>query len=133
MGKNVKLALPYLEEAAYAGNPYAQYLLGKVYLCGKDVEQNKERAYVYFQLAAEQGNVYAAYFLEHWQDIPHPDLLLMATRLMRHLERIIDEDTLGRKRNRYPSMDRKLARKIWEKKMAQGHAKDDHEEMVQTQ
>lgn len=31
--------------------------------------------------------MYAAYFLEHWNDMPHPDLLLMATRLMHHLEK----------------------------------------------
>lgn len=30
-------------------------------------------------------------------------------------------------------IDRKLARKIRQKKIAQGHAVDDHEDMVQTQ
>lgn len=41
--------------------------------------------------------MYAAYFLEHWNDMPHPDLLLMATRLMHHLEKIIEDDASGKK------------------------------------
>ena len=133
VAKNVELAIRYLEESACAGNQYAQYVLGKVYLMGKEVEQDKEKAYEYFRLAAEQGNVYAAYFLEHWNDMPYPDLLLMATRLMHHLERIIEDDVSGKKGGRRAGMDRKLARKIKNKKIAQGHARDDREEMVQTQ
>ncbi len=131
--KNSELAIRYLEESAGAGNQYAQYVLGKGYLMGKEVEQDKEKAYEYFRLAAEQGNVYAAYFLEHWNDMPHPDLLLMATRLMHHLEKIIEDDVSGKKGGRRSGMDRKLARKIKSKKIAQGHARDDREEMVQTQ
>ena len=69
----------------------------KVYLIGKDVQQDKELAYDYFLKSAEQGNIYAAYFLEHWNDMPYPDLFLMATRLMRHLEHIMGENVAGRK------------------------------------
>ena len=132
--KNTELALQYLNESASAGNQYAQYVLGKLYLVGKEVEQDKEKAYAYFTLAAEQGNVYAAYFLEHWNDMPHPDLLLMATRLMHHLERVMEDNVTGRRRGgSRQGIDRKLARKMKEKKIAQGHAEDDREEMVQTQ
>ena len=106
----------------------------QVYLIGKDARQDKERAYDYFLKSAEQGNIYAAYFLEHWNDMPHPDLLLMATRLMRHLEHIMGENVFGRKSGgSRQGIDRKLARKIRQKKIAQGHAVDDHENMVQTQ
>ena len=133
VAKNVELAIRYLEESAGVGNQYAQYVLGKVYMMEKEVEQDKEKAYEYFRLAAEQGNVYAAYFLEHWNDMPHPDLLLMATRLMHHLENILKDDVSGKKGDRRTGMDRKLARKIRQKKIAQGHARDDREEMVQTQ
>lgn len=131
--KNVVLAIQYLEASACAGNQYAQYTLGKLYFAGKDVEQDKEKAYKYFMSAAEQGNVYAAYFLEHWNDMPHLDLFLMASRLMHQLGHIIEEDISGRKRggNR-AGVDRKLARRMKEKKVAQGHAEDD-KEMVQTQ
>lgn len=133
VAKNIELAIRYLEKSAGAGNQYVQYVLGKVYLMGKEVEQDKEKSYEYFRLAAEQGNVYAAYFLEHWNDMPGPDLLLMATRLMHHLEKIIEDDVSGKTGSRRSGMDRKLARKIKSKKIAQGHARDDREEMVQTQ
>lgn len=132
--KNTELTVRYLEQSARAGNQYAQYTLGKVYLIGKDVGQDKEKAYVYFWLAAEQGNLYAAYFLEHWNDLPHPDLFLMASRLMRHLGNIMEDDAAGRKRGgSRMGIDRKLAGKIKAKKIAQGHAEDDREEMIQTQ
>ena len=133
MGSEMCIRDRYLEESAGVGNQYAQYVLGKVNLMGREVEQDKEKAYEYFRLAAEQGNVYAAYFLEHWNDMPHPDLLLMATRLMHHLEKIMEDDVSGKKGGRRAGMDRKLARKIKNKKIAQGHARDDREEMVQTQ
>lgn len=75
--------------------------------------------------------MYAAYVLEHWNDMPHPDLLLMATRLMHHLGNVIEENMDGGKKggNRQ-RIDRKLARKIRQKKMAQGHAEDDREQQM---
>lgn len=129
--KNIERALYYLDMAAEAGNQYAQYVLGKLYLIGKEVEQDREKAYEYFSRSAEQGNIYAAYFLKHWNDMPHPDLLLMATRLMHHLGNVIEENMDGDKKggNRQ-RMDRKLARKIRQKKIAQGHAEDDREQQM---
>ena len=53
---------------------------------------------------------------------------------MRHLEHIIEENVAGRKSGGHrQGIDRKLARKIRQKKIAQGDAVDDHEDMVQTQ
>ena len=129
--KNIERALYYLDMSAEAGNQYAQYVLGKLYLIGKEVEQDREKAYEYFSRSAEQGNMYAAYVLEHWNDMPHPDLLLMATRLMHHLGNVIEENMDGGKKggNRQ-RIDRKLARKIRQKKMAQGHAEDDREQQM---
>ncbi len=129
--KNIERALYYLDMSAEARNQYAQYVLGKLYLIGKEVEQDREKAYEYFSRSAEQGNIYAAYFLEHWNDMPHPDLLLMATRLMHHLGNVIEENMDGGKKggNRQ-RMDRKLARKIRQKKIAQGHAEDDREQQM---
>ncbi len=90
------------------------------------MEQNREKAYEYFRLAAEQGNEYAACFLEHWNDMPHPDLLLMASRLMHHLGNIMGEEAADKKRGgSRMGIDRKLAGKIKAKKIAQGHAEDD--------
>ena len=130
--KDVEKAMKYLEQSAESGNQYAQYVLGKFYLMGKDVPQDKERAYGYLQAAAEQGNIYAAYLLEHWDDMPHPDLFLMATRLMHHLGRVMEDD-ISKRRNGRDGIDRKLARRIRNKKIAQGHAEDDRLNITQTQ
>lgn len=130
--KDMEQALSFFEQSAKLGNQYAQYMLGKIYLMGRDVETDREKAYMYLNLAAAQGNVYAAFFLEHWNDMSHPDLLLMATRLMKHLEHVMEDELTGRRGTKGVT-DRKLARKIKSKKIAQGHAADDSVEMVQTQ
>ena len=61
-GKNVELAIRYLEGVSRRGNQYAQLCPWQGVYDGKEVEQDKEKAYEYFRLAAEQGNVYAVYF-----------------------------------------------------------------------
>ncbi len=55
--------------------------------------------------------------LQHWNDMPHPDLLMMASRLMHHLGKIMEENVDNRKsdRNRM-GIDRKLAGKVKAKK-----------------
>ncbi len=127
IAKDIPRALHYLEKSAYAGNHYAQYVLGKLYLIGKEVPQDRDRAYQYFALAAEQRNQYAAYFLEHWNDVQHPDLFLMATRFMRQLGHIMEDDVLGKRKGQRGGIDRKLARKIREKKIAQGHVEEEQD------
>ena len=131
--KDMQKAISFFILAAEKGNQYAQYSLGKLYLIGKEVEQNKEKAYFYFSKAADQGNIYAAYFLEHWNELKQPDLMLMATRLLHHLEQVIEDDITGKNGKAGSKVDRKLLRKIKAKKISQGHARDDHEAMVQTQ
>lgn len=42
-------------------NPWAQYLLGKLYLMGEGVEQDDDTAYQWFQAAATQGHTYAQF------------------------------------------------------------------------
>ena len=51
--------IPYLRSSAEHGNQYAQYTLGKLYLLGREVERDKDRAVDYLSRSAAQGNVYA--------------------------------------------------------------------------
>lgn len=51
-----------MNKACEYRNEYAQYYLGKMYLLGKDVEKDKEKAIKLLTLAAENGNEYAQYF-----------------------------------------------------------------------
>ncbi|WP_317335071.1 MobP3 family relaxase [Dysosmobacter welbionis] len=129
-GKNIPKesakALEYLNASARQGSQYAQYTLGKLYLTGEGVAQDREQAYRWFQASASQGNEYAQFFLEHFNDVRSPNVLLSATRLLHHLSRIFQENSVpptppGR-------TDRKLLQKIRQKKIALGHKPDDHEE-----
>lgn len=67
-------ALPWYEQAASQGNQYADYQLGKIYLTGKDVPRDVEKAVRHLTASAESGNQYAQYTLGKLclmgQDVP---------------------------------------------------------------
>ncbi len=119
----------WLELSADQGNQYAQYSLGKLFLYGQPgMPRDKEKAVPLLEASAAQGNVYAQFLLENLDSFRDPDLILAATRLMHHLSRIFQED--HRKASGGSGMrhiDRRRRRKLQEKRMAQGHRKDDHE------
>lgn len=126
--RDIPEAIRQLTASAEQGNQFAQYALGKLYLLGKDAPRDKEAAARWFTLAAAQGNEYAQYFLDHMDDPPAAPLLQTVTRLLHHMGNIFREQTpppsSGGMR---VTVDRKLLRKIMEKKAAQGHKRDDHE------
>lgn len=129
MPKDIQTALQFLTAAAEQGNQYAQYTLGKLYLMGKDVPKDKETAVRWFTLSAEQGNIYAQFFLDHMNDFKDPSVLLAGTRLLHHMSRVFANNAPPLKPPGQRT-DRKLLRKLREKKQAQGHARDDHEQTM---
>ncbi|MDD3074215.1 MAG: MobP3 family relaxase [Eubacteriales bacterium] len=129
MPKDIQTALQFLTAAAEQGNQYAQYTLGKLYLMGKDVPKDKETAVRWFTLSAEQGNIYAQFFLDHMDDFKDPSVLLAGTRLLHHMSRVFADNAPPLKPPGQRT-DRKLLRKLREKKQAQGHARDDHEQTM---
>ena len=112
-----------LNTVAGTGNPYAQYLLGKIYYSGNGVEQDREKGLEYIRQAAEQGYPGAARFLERLsqgeQDAYAASLFPMATRLLLQVGQIF-----RRQFNLDPPVarlvDKKLRQKITEKKLALG-------------
>ena len=56
-------ALEWYEQASAQGNQYANYRLGKLYLTGKDVPKDIDRAVEYLTTSAKAGNQYAQYTL----------------------------------------------------------------------
>ncbi len=56
-------AIRWLKYAADAGDQYARYTLGKVYLAGENAEKDVDTAVEYLRASAEQGNQYAQYAL----------------------------------------------------------------------
>ena len=123
--KDMPKALKYLTASAGQGSPFAQYILGKLYLMGKEVEQDREKAYRWFEMAAEQGNPYARFFLEHAGESQSPRLLLTATRLLHQLGQIFQENSVPPVPPGSQRTDRKLRRKIRQKKIALGQKPDD--------
>lgn len=130
--KDATRALEYLTASAERGNQYAQYTLGKLYLMGNEVKQDRAQAYGWFCEAAAQGNQYAQFFLDHFQQICRPDVFLAATKLLHHMGQTFRENSGPPAAPASQRMDRKLRRRIREKKIALGHKPDDHEEPVQS-
>lgn len=129
--KDVAEGIRFMEAATEKDNQYAQYALGKLYLCGDDVPCDKEKAVFYLQASAAQGNIYAQFFLDHLDSFRHPSAFLAATRLLRHLETLFQEDYRKGTGDIAYHIDRKRRRKLAEKKQAQGHKRDDHEPVQQ--
>ncbi len=114
--------------SAEQGNQYAQYTLGKLYLTGEDVTQDREQAWRWFCESASQGNEYAQFFLEHFNDTqsqcaplghqaappPGPDLSGQLRAACR------SGGTAG---------GPKAAPEDPAKKIAMGHKPDDHEDL----
>ena len=126
--KNVAKAVEYLTNAAREGNQYAQYTLGKLYLTGEDVARDQEQAYPWFWESASQGNEYSQFFLDHFNDNHSPNVLLSATKLLHHMGRIFQDNSIPPCPPGSHRTDRKLLQKIRQKKIALGHKPDDHEE-----
>ena len=125
--KDTSKAAKWFTRSAEAGNQYAQYMLGKLYLTGQGVTHDQTQAMVWFSRSAAQGNQYAQFFLERQNDLRPPSIMLAATRLLYHMSRIFEYHALPQS-SAGLHVDRKLRRKIQEKKIAMGHKPDDHEE-----
>ena len=125
--KDTSKAAKWLTQSAEAGNQYAQYMLGKLYLTGQGVTHDQAQAMDWFSRSAAQGNQYAQFFLEHQDSLHPPSVMLAATRLLYHMSRIFKDHSLPQS-SAGLHVDRKLRRKIQEKKIALGHKPDDHAE-----
>ena len=101
-------------------------MLGKLYLQGEDIPKDEETAVYWLTESANQGNDYARHLLDH----PNrsPSVLLSVTRLLCHMGNIFRDNAPPRPGPGTMSVDRKLRRRIQEKKIAMGHKPDDHEE-----
>ena len=122
--KDTAKAIGYLTQASESGNQYAQYALSKLYLDSQDVEQ----AHYWFTQSAAQGNEYAQFFLDRWDSLKSPSIMLSVTHLLRHMSEIFQDNSVPPQAPVGQQADRKLRIKIREKKIAMGHKADDHEE-----
>ena len=126
--KNGENAVHWFHLSAKQGNPYAQYMLGKLYLEGKAVPRDQEQSAQWFRQSSAQGNRYAHFFLDRQSDLRPPGVMLSVTRLLHHLSRIFQENSLPAAGPGIIQIDRKRLRQLREKRIALGHKPDDHPE-----
>jgi|LSQX01.2.fsa_nt_gb TPR repeat protein len=126
--EDIKRAIEYLKQASESGNQFAQYSLGKVYLNGNFVEKDIYKAIELFKLSSEQGNEYAQFFLDNMDKFHNPSVPLAVSKLFHHMSKTFEDNIPLKSSGVGIKIDSKLMRKLREKKMAQGHKKDDHEQ-----
>ena len=128
VNKDTSRAADWFTKSAEAGNQYAQYMLGKLYLMGQGLPRDQAQATVWFSRSAAQGNQYAQFFLEQRNNLRPPSVMLAVTQLLYHISRIFEDNSVPSAVPVGQQVDRKLRRKIQEKKIAMGHKPDDHEQ-----
>ena len=125
--RDVAKAVEYLTRSAEAGSQYAQYALGKLYLD----RQDREQAHYWFTQSAAQGNEYAQFFLDRWNNLKSPSIMLSVSRLLHHMGRIFQEQAPVPSVPGGIQIDQKRLVQLREKKIAMGHKPDDYEEPSQ--
>ena len=126
--RDPKEAVEWFTLSAERSNPYAQYMLGKLYLTGKEVLHDEEEAVYWLAQSAEQGNEYAQFLLGHQEENRSPSVMLAVTRLLHHTSWVFQDNSVPESRPGGFQIDRKRLQQLREKKIAQGHKADDHEE-----
>ena len=116
--KDIQKAILSFKIAAENGNDYAEYQLGKIYLYGKDIPRDTDTAMYYLYLTAEHGNQYAAQLIHSIRVNGNWTAAIASLRLFGHIARIIKNRIEDKRKG--GGTDRKLLRKIEEKKQAQG-------------
>lgn len=118
----------YLTASAGQGNQYAQYTLGKLYLLGREVERDRDTAMRWLSLSAAQGNTYAQYFIDHMDDFRGTPAASAVLRMLHHMGSIFRDNSTADGIHVGMQIDKKLRRKMKQKKIAMGHKADDHEQ-----
>ena len=126
--KSTETAVGCFRSSAEQGNPFAQYMLGKLCLDGKVVPRDQEQAVQWFRRSAAQGNRYAQFFLNRQNNLRPPGVMLSVTRLLHHLSRVFQENSMPATNPGVLQIDRKRLRQLREKRIALGHKPEDHPE-----
>ena len=118
--KDAQKAIRHLESAWEKENHYAGYQLGKLYLYGREIEVDQEKAISYLTASAEMGNQYAGQLLHSIRNNRNWSAATGTLRLLHHISKIIQNRIADERKGKEGGIDRKLKRKIDEKKQAHG-------------
>lgn len=73
------------------------------------------------------------FFLDRFDQFRDPSVMLAATKLLHHMSRIFQSNSVPPGNPAGIRIDSKRRRRLMEKRMAMGHKADDHEEQTQYQ
>lgn len=118
--KDIRKAIRNFEIGAENGNYYAEYMLGNIYLYGKDASRDYDKAIAYLTASAKHGNQYAAQLLYSIKSNRNWSAAMGSLRLLGQISHIIQNRLDDERKGKQSSIDRKLRRKIEEKKQAHG-------------
>ena len=121
-------AAQWFSRAAQDGNQYAQYMLGKMHLMGQGVAYDKEMGNYWLQQSADQGNVYADALLRRENEHLPPNVFLGVNRLLHHMGRIFQNNSIPQSRPSGIQIDRKRLKRLQEKRAALGQKGNVYEE-----
>ena len=118
---SIAFAVQLLTEAADQGNQWAEYQLGKMYLYGQGVDMNYDLAVRLLSSSANKENEYAQRLLENESTYSQNNfaMALASLRLLTWIAQILQEDIL-KNDDIHSRIEKKVRRRIEEKKMAQG-------------
>ena len=109
-----------LIDSAHLGCDVAKYRLGKMFLRGEDVTKDIDYALVWLEAASTDGNRYAEQLLHSIKSGGNRSAALGTIRLLHHISRMLQNRLEDERRGKGIAIDRKLKRKIDEKKQAHG-------------
>ena len=118
--KDVQKTIDYLKRSAENGLSFAEYELGKIYLFGNDIPKDIETAMDYLKSAAANGNEYAQALLTQRELFQKQSINLAIGRLFAYLVKTLQEKAEAEFSAKIMRTDKKLRRRIAEKKQAQG-------------
>lgn len=117
---NPNKAVGLLIESANLGYDVAEYQLGKLYLFGKEVDRDYDKAIAYLTASAEHGNQYAKQLLHSVKFKRNWSATIGSLHLLCQISRVIQNQLENEYKGRQDSIDRKLRRIIKDKKQAHG-------------
>ena len=114
--------------AAQDGNQYAQYMLGKMHLMGQGMDYDKELGNYWLKQSADQGNIYADALLRRENEHLPPNVFLGVNRLLHHMSRIFQDNSLPQARPGGIQIDRKRMQALQETRATLGQKGNVYEE-----
>lgn len=102
-----KQKIVYLENLVGFGNAYAEYQLGAIYLFGNGVDQDYYKAMEWLKKSADNGNKYAEQLLKTAQENHNHSVTMGATRLLRYLTKLLQDNIDKADKNSRGLIDKK--------------------------